>query len=42
MPKAVPKSLEISIQLIDYLRLRKKLDDFNFRRYIRQIEGLND
>lgn len=42
MPKAVPKSLEISVQLIDHLRLRTQLDDFSFRRCLRDIENLND
>ncbi|HFS8089558.1 TPA: hypothetical protein ACH2JA_001908 [Enterobacter hormaechei] len=42
MPKAVPKSLEISVQLIDHLRLRTQLDDFSFRRCLREIEKLND
>ncbi|WPU24475.1 hypothetical protein RI049_06900 [Cedecea neteri] len=42
MPTAVPKSFEISVQLIDHLRLKIQLDDFSFRRCLREIENLND
>lgn len=42
MPEALPKYIEISGELVDYLKYRNKLDDFSFHKYIREIEKLND
>ena len=42
MPKAAPKSNKIAIELIDVLRAKTKIDEFTFRKYIREIDRLND
>lgn len=42
MPKAAPKSNKIASELIDVLRAKTKIDEFTFRKYLRDIDRLND
>ncbi|HCI6075089.1 MAG: hypothetical protein E6235_09240 [Anaerococcus vaginalis] len=42
MPKAAPKSNKIASELIDVLKAKVKIDEFTFRKYLREIDSLND
>ncbi|EPP7093066.1 hypothetical protein [Klebsiella michiganensis] len=42
MPKAARKSNQIADELIDVLMSKTKIEDFTFRKYLREIDKLND